>query len=48
MIKFSDKENEVMCNMIGACESGGQIYGNRDYGCFCEDGLRIMVLKLKN
>ena len=36
MIKFSDKENEVMCNMIGACESGGQIYGNRDYGCFCE------------
>lgn len=38
MIKFSDEENKVLCNIIGACESGGMIYGNRDYGCFAEVG----------
>jgi len=37
-IKFSDEENKVICNIIGACESGGMIYGNRDYGAFAEVG----------
>lgn len=35
-IKFSDKEWEVFCNMLSGVESGGQIYGNGDWGDFTE------------
>ena len=35
-IKFTEEENKVICNIIGACESGGQVYGNQDYSAFAE------------
>lgn len=35
-IKFTDEENKVICNIIGSCESGGQVYGNQDYSAFAE------------
>ena len=31
-ISFSDKEWDVFCNIISGVESGGQIYGNGDWG----------------
>ena len=35
-VKFTEEENKVICNIIGACESGGQVYGNQDYSAFAE------------
>lgn len=34
-LKFSDKEMEVLRNIIGGVESSGS-YGVFDYGCFVE------------
>ena len=31
---MTNKELEVLTNIIGAVESGGQVYGNRDYGAY--------------
>lgn len=35
-ITFSDKEWEVFCNIVSGVESGGQIYGNGDWGNITE------------
>jgi len=35
-ISFSEEEWEVFCRIISAIESGGQIYGNGDWGDFTE------------
>ena len=29
---FTTKQLEVLRNCISACESGGMVYGNKDYG----------------
>lgn len=31
---LTQNQYQIMCNMIGAVETGGQIYGNRDYSCY--------------
>ena len=31
---MTSKENEIMVNIVGGVESGGQIYGNRDYAAY--------------
>ncbi len=31
---FEQQDYDVLTNIIGAIESGGQVYGKRDYGCY--------------
>ena len=33
-MSLSDKNMEILINIIGAVESGGQVYGRRDYGAY--------------
>ncbi len=37
----TDHQMEVMLNIMGAVESGGQVYGKRDYAAFCGPGANV-------